>query len=485
VPPSTSFVVNSVNSQFKYLTAPEPGQSTAPGQADEALPEGEPSQYYFNGKFVSIGEYNSLMRTGKGSPQHHVLCTPSLSSGALSLPVPSNVAGNFSTASCVVCHAPGAPEGPSPSLGTVVRVTDTTSEIGYSSLLKMEELKFDNPLMEYYDSAEKFCKYLKDCQDRNICISGYNTKTGKMVKVNLDYDNRWNPNTRKKLSYKLDMLEEWFNLQAGRPVTLISLTSDHKDSIRAQWEKINCSRTLLLKLIRKYFGDVDYFWVAEPQESGYAHYHLAVFAKIDNETKDKSGQGIEDKFRNLWSEKYKIGSHTYGLDFVHKSGNDPLTGLKDYLTKYLRKGFALDDWSPAHLVFNALLWETGFRLYGASKRISSIMKIEPQPQRETVWLKTEIDMGEGEIITRHGRLYIPEWLDSDMWLTPDGHILPGEPYPKYVYDWGRGSYPSMGEKSQSRWEQSLPVPRENKNPISYVVHQWIARGKFTSEMVTE
>jgi len=367
------------------------------------------------------------------------------------------------------------------SLGTVVRVTDTTPEIGYSSLLKLEKLKFDDPLMEYHDLAEKFCKYLKDCQDRNICISGYNTKTGKMVKVDLDYDNRWNPNTRKKLSYKLDTLEEWFNLQAGRPVTLISLTSDHKDSIRHQWEKINCSRTLLLKLIRKYFGDVDYFWVAQPQENGYAHYHLAVFAKIDNETKDKYGQGIEDKFRNLWSEKYKIGSHTYGLDFKHKSGDNPLNNLKDYLTRYLRSGFALDDWSPAHLVFNALLWGTGYRLYGASKRISSIMKIEPQPQRETVWLKTEIDMGEGEIITRPSRKYIPEWLDSDMWLTPDGHILPGEPYEKYAYDWGRGPYPSMGEKSQSKWEQSLPVPRENKNPVSFKVHHWVARGEWVTE----
>ena len=399
----------------------------------------------------------------------------------------------------------GAPEGHSPRFSTVVRVTDTTPEIGYSSLLKLEKLKFDDPLMEYHDLAEKFCKYLKDCQDRNICISGYNTKTGKMVKVDLDYDNRWNPNTRKKLSYKLDMLEEWFNLQAGRPVTLISLTSDHKESIRAQWEKMNCSRTLLLKLIRKYFGDVDYFWVAQPQENGYAHYHLAVFAKIDNETKDKYGQGIEDKFRNLWSEKYKIGSHTYGLDFKHKSGDNPLNNLKDYLTRYLRSGFALDDWSPAHLVFNALLWDTGYRLYGASKRISAIMKIEPQPQRETVWLKTEIDMGEGEIITRHGRLYIPEWLDSGMWVNPDigrwwqsqkyskfgidwlvereyiGNLLPGEAYPKYTYDWGRGPYPSIFEKSQSRWERSLPVPRENKNPVSLIVHHWIARGEWVTE----
>ena len=88
------------------------------------------------------------------------------------------------------------------------------------------------------------------------------------------------------------------------------------------------------------------------------------------------------------------------------------------------------------------------------------MKIEPQPQRDTVWLKTEIDMGEGEIITRHGRLYIPEWLDSDFWLTPEGHILPGDPPPKYIHDWGRPASHHAIEYKVTRWQDLNIKPRE-------------------------
>lgn len=444
---------------------------------EESLPD--------SGALKEITSGESLIKGGNESPPS-CWVNNSSTSGTLILPVSPPLKGKIDSPFSAGWQNPLLPTGHD-SLGIVDRVTDTTPKIGYNSLRKLEKLNFDNPLMKYHDLAKGFCQYLKDCQERNIRITGYNTKTGKMVTVDLDYDNRWNPNTRKKLSNKLDQLEYWFNLQSGRDVTLISLTSDHKESIREQWEKLNCSRTLLLKLIRKYFGDVDYFWVAEPQQSGYAHYHLVVFAKIDNEHRwfqNKHGidwfRGdikIEDKFREYWSEKYKIGSHTYGLDFMQRLGDNPLNKLKDYLTKYLRKGFALDDWSPAHLVFNALLWDTGFRLYGASKRISAIMKTEPQPQRETVWLNTEIDMGEGEPITRHGRLYIPEWLDSDFWLTPEGHILTGDASPNFVYDWGRGPHPT-------KWEKSLPKPRiENENPVSFVVHHWQARGTFTDEMV--
>ena len=416
-----------------------------------------------NHKYISIpietlSEKHLITSAGSGDAAPARLCNNSSSSGIIKLPVrPFNEVGGYVRTGSAVCTVPGRPEGATSSLGTVDRVSDTSHQIGYSSLLKMDDLKFDDPLMEYYNLAEKFCNYLKDCQDRNICVSGYNYKSGKMVTANLDYDNRWNANTRRKLSRRLDNLEYWFDLQQGRPVTLISLTSDHAGSIRQQWDRLNCSRTLLLKLIRKYFGDVDYFWVVEPQKSGYAHYHLAVFADVSNDTKDKFYEGIEDKFRRLWSQKYKVGSHTYGLDFVHRLGTNPLTKLKDYLTKYLRKGFALDNWTPAVLVFNTLLWETGYRLYGASKRLSGIMKIEPQPHKDTVWLKTEITTADGETYTHRGRLYIPEWLDSDFWLTSDGQLLPGDPPPKYIHDWGRpASY----------------------HPAVSVVHQWVSRGIF-------
>ena len=106
-------------------------------------------------------------------------------------------------------------------------------------------------------------------------------------------------------------------------------------SIAGAWHELNRSRVKLQKLIAKYFDSPDYFWVVEPHKSGYVHSHMAVFAHIDNETKDKKGKGIEDKFRELWAEKYKTGNHTYGLDFSKKEDEDKINHLKNYLSKYL------------------------------------------------------------------------------------------------------------------------------------------------------
>ena len=188
----------------------------------------------------------------------------------------------------------------------------------------------------------EFYYYLDRCEQKGFRIKGYDTKKGKIVSYPLSYNNRWGPVRRRELSEKLKRLEFWFEMQEDRPVTLVTLTSYHEGlSISSAWFELNKSRDKLRKLIHKYFGAVDYFWVVEPHKSGYAHYHMAVFAEVDNNTKDKKGKGIEDKFRDLWSKKYKTGNHTYGLDFAQKKDESKIKHLKKYLQKYLEKGFLL------------------------------------------------------------------------------------------------------------------------------------------------
>jgi len=353
------------------------------------------------------------------------------------------------------------------SLGTVVRITDTVlkqpSDIAYDSLKKFNELPGDHHLKKYYELSEQFCKYLDDCETKKIHLKGYDTKTGKFVHAPLDYDNRWSPFRRKILSEMLKRLEYWFELQKDRPVTMITLTSYHEGlSISAAWEKLNNSRWLLLKLIRKYFGQVDYFWVVEPHKSGYIHYHLAVFADVSNNVKDNKGKGMEDKFRDLWSKKYKTGNHTYGLQFSQKTDNQKIKGLKDYLSKYLRKGFLMGTWSIGMLVFNAHLWDMGFRMYGASKCISHIMKLPEQPHKQTVWLETKLEDNEGEKVI-HYRQYIPDWLDSDFWLY-GGELRHTDPPSQYFCDWGR----KLSNKlvvALRRWQDLNIKPRDHSVSI--------------------
>lgn len=342
-------------------------------------------------------------------------------------------------------------------------LTDTIqkpSEICLHALEKFEQLKYNDDRKQYDNIVNRFYEYLEDCDKKGFVLRGWDTKEGKFKVSHLDYDNRWSPRCRRELSRKLNNLEAWFTMQLDRPVTMITLTSFHEGlTIPAAWFNLNQSRTKLLKLIRKYFGDVDYFWVVEPHKSGYVHYHLAVFADVSNNVKDNKGKGIEDKFRDIWSKKYKTGNHTYGLDFSQKKDKTKLDSLREYLSKYLRKSFLMDEWSIGMLLFNAHLWDTGFRAYGASKRISAIMKLPEPKHKDVVWLETTYQdiQKTPDIIEHHGsmcggdvvikgekievdrilwaRQYIPDWIDTDIWylgIEPDKSVK--------LCDWGRGPH---------------------------------------------
>jgi len=343
------------------------------------------------------------------------------------------------------------------------------SDIAFAALAQLDSTDPE------YQICFEFTQYLDRCEQQKFMIRGYDTKKGKFINLPMEYGNRWCPSRRRDLSIKMDRLSHWFEEQEDRPVTMITLTSGRRDlSISGQWYDLNKSKKKLQDLIRKYFGDVDYFWVPEPHKDGYVHYHMAVFADVDNNTKDKRGEGIEDKLRNLWSKKYGTGSHTYGLDFSHKKGDGKIKDLKNYLSKYLAKGFLIDKWTPGMLKFNANLWETGYRMYGASKRIREVMNIKDEKPSQIVWLETKMTSPEtteeGEEIEIEKiiwyRQYIPDWIDSDFWLTPGGYIAPTDPPPQYIYDWGRPCSHHAQEYKVVHW-QDMNIPKRKREVDPY------------------
>jgi hypothetical protein len=343
------------------------------------------------------------------------------------------------------------------------------SDIAFAALAQLDSTDPE------YQICFEFTQYLDQCEQQKFMIRGYDTKKGKFINLPMEYGNRWCPSRRRDLSIKMDRLSHWFEEQEDRPVTMITLTSGRRDlSISGQWYDLNKSKKKLQDLIRKYFGDVDYFWVPEPHKDGYVHYHMAVFADVDNNTKDKRGEGIEDKLRNLWSRKYGTGSHTYGLDFSHKKGDGKIKDLKNYLSKYLAKGSLIDKWTPGMLKFNANLWETGHRMYGASKRIREVMNIKDEKPSQIVWLETKMTSPEtteeGEEIEIEKiiwyRQYIPDWIDSDFWLTPGGYIAPTDPPPQYIYDWGRPCSHHAQEYKVVHW-QDMNIPKRKREVDPY------------------
>lgn len=348
--------------------------------------------------------------------------------------------------SCSTAQRTGRAEPETSSLGTVRSITSTASEpapetpssIAAAAWEKLQQLPYTDPRRAYDILVGEFVEFLENSDKKTFHVRGYDTKKGKMIHVPMECLNRWSPSRRKELSVKLDRLEWWFGQQIDRPVTMITLTSYQTGLTIAQvWHNLNEAREKLLKIVGKYYHNPDYFWVPEPHlknDSGYPHYHLAVFADVSNNVKDTQGRGMEDKLRDLWSEKYKTGSHTYGLEFSQKNGDKKIKKLKDYLVKYLRKMFLMDTWSIGMLLFNAHLWAGGYRAYGASKNISHIMK-DPEPFNNTVvWLKTEMESGDyDKPYVVYSREYIPGWIDSPLWsegIEPDNSLK--------IYDcWGR------------------------------------------------
>lgn len=339
-----------------------------------------------------------------------------------------------------------------------ISTTSTPSSIAKDSLIKLTDLPKSDPRHRYDQICTDFVQYLDRCEQKGFIIKGYDTVKGKILNLPMSYDNRWGPVRRKELSEKLKRLEFWFEMQQDKPVTMITLTSYHEGlSIPQAWFELNKSRGKLLKLIAKYFNSPDYFWVPEPHKSGYVHYHLVVFAEVDNYTRDTSkhvgwvkcktrqgeniwelmdGQGIEDKFRDLWEKKYKTGNHSYGLDFSKRKDDNKIQHLKNYLSKYLEKGFLLKEWSIGTFLFNVHLWDTGFRMYGASTAIRKMMNIQDEPDNHIVWLETRMQTTE---ITPEGeeleidkliwdRQYLPDWIDEPLWYG-NGRQIP------YDIDW--------------------------------------------------
>jgi len=285
--------------------------------------------------------------------------------------------------------------------------------------------------------------------------------------------NRWHPKRRTGWIAKMHTVSNWYEANRIEGCTLITLTGYQENSglsFYDTWDAIAESRVKLLKILRKYLGKISYFWVVEPHtqnETGYPHFHLAVFKDVDNHIRDSSehvgwlrvesrkdteiweladGEGMEDKLRRLYSEEWKTGSHTYGLDFTPMKGDKSIKDLKNYLMKYIAKGYIGDEiWSPGELIFNAHLYGAThgarppkdgempdikgnytkkYRLIGMSRDLSALIKPFEEDKEDIVWLHvdetepTDQKNEDGEYVkvervkTLFDRLLIPDWLDT-------------------------------------------------------------------------
>jgi hypothetical protein len=316
------------------------------------------------------------------------------------------------------CAAPAIP------LGSY-RLTHTVDSPFNSLRDLLREIRQDPILKSYWELSRKFVIYLNQMDKACFIVSGFDQLKNKSASNVGKYIHRWTPIYQKRLMAKLYQLDGWWKEHKG-PVTLLTLTTyqagEYSQAIKG--EKVSIEDGFLLlkdgwnklsKILRKYIQDLTYIWVIEPHSSGYPHFHVIVFADIP--------QFLQDKIKQLWSEKYKVGSEKHGVDFSTRIPDENINSLRNYLMKYIGKGFVITNtkfsetfWTKEQLVFNALVWKNKYRTFQPSQKLQQIMRYDYDQDRSVWWHTGESEFENNSTLDRD-RHIIWERFKFPTWLT--------------------------------------------------------------------
>lgn len=252
-------------------------------------------------------------------------------------------------------------------------ITYTPSEDPQESILLSELIKISrkNPLLPDSDGCliDNFYKWavitknywlsVKTIKPACKCIPG---KFWGYTHEARPLHNRFSHSRRKWKLAKVHEIMRHEEMLGTKEFTLLSLTASHEGGWRATMDRLILGRNRLLKIIRKYFQGFRYIWVGEPHtdkdhrggDIGYPHFHIVIAGRVDNTILDSEGRGLEDKLRDYWSDKWDLGSHTFGLNFEVIDNREKAL---NYILKYVGKSFTNErGWSAAELIFNANLY---------------------------------------------------------------------------------------------------------------------------------
>ena len=304
----------------------------------------------------------------------------------------------------VTCHGR-----PRPSLGSyriIKKNDDSVLEQRLKRLLKMNE-----------QTVNQFKEYLRqtaECKFTNNFLEWDYQNPPSQVTRDIGYIHRWTPVYRRAVIAKMYLLEKWHN-EHDLPVTMGTFTSYQdgeyapfcgKRSIKSCFKILKRGWFNLTNWLRYYYPDLLFVYFFEPHKSGYPHLHAIFFGELSPE--------IQDKIKVLWSEKYQIGSLEHGVKFDEIK---ELKSVRNYIIKYMSKILKhsnTDGWSPAELLFNAVMWKQKFRLWGASRPLSKVMRRPEKPQES-------IDLSDANVDTEYLLSHQLMWTHTTM-TDPHGNV---------------------------------------------------------------
>jgi len=305
----------------------------------------------------------------------------------------------------------------------------------FSDITKLlSVIRMDKRLRQYYHISRSFVDYLRFMDSMGLCVSGFNNRDNKGIDKYFVANHRWTTGYRKKLLAKLYLLDEYIK-QNPSSITLLTLTvyqdgdyseemTGKKLTIPESFELLKKSWKKLSMMIRNILPGTEYIWIVEPHESGYPHLHVVLFSDVSI--------GIQERIKTLWSKNYRAGSFEHGADFEIRRPEQAIESLRNYLMKYIAKGFISTDsryggdgWSASELVFNACVWDGGYRTFQPSRGLQSLLGWTPGKDDAIYWSSNtasfEDDGGE-----KHEVLI---WQKSLLDWIPGREIIPKENLP--------------------------------------------------------
>lgn len=257
----------------------------------------------------------------------------------------------------------------------------------------------DNPAwVEYLGVAQKFHYYLETTDETKFRISGVANIEGELNTITreIDYIHRWTPVYKRSVLARFYRLENWHNAHPlSKAVTMLTLTTYHAFdkygrpssvgsdvNIEASFKLLKAGWYKLRDAISKL--GLQYVWILEPHKTGYPHLHVAIFGWVP--------WHVQHKMKVLW-QKYGCGSYEHGAQFSTREGAGGIKSIRNYLMKYMIKSWHDTEWTTAQFVFNALCHEYRWRMWGATKHITMIIRRESPEKSGIEWQLVEMKLG--------------------------------------------------------------------------------------------
>lgn len=197
-----------------------------------------------------------------------------------------------------------------------------------------------------------------------------------------DRSHRWSPEYQEEQYAKLKDMERGIESFYGDPWTALltfTASSDDVPNPVDHLEELLEGRAAAIQALRRALDDRtwDYWWVLEPHESGYLHLHMAVVVE-GAVTEETVRPAVDAHLRQVPA----AGEEAHADAVEVRSGRE-IENMAAYLNSYLG-GYGTEalELPENEQAAAALLWATGKRQIGASRRLRRFMKGMEVPGEE-------------------------------------------------------------------------------------------------------